>query len=172
MSELKKATFGAGCFWGVESIYERLDGVKDAVSGYMGGHIDSPTYEQVCGGRTGHAEVVQLTYDPETIEYLDLLDYFFRMHDPTTPNQQGPNIGSQYRSVIFAHDEEQKRLALDFARKLDESGVFENKLITEISDADRFWAAEEYHQDFYFKRYHGQDGPICHTLRPGPLLGK
>ncbi len=172
MSDFKTATFGAGCFWGVESIYERLDGVKDAVSGYMGGKVEAPTYEQVCGGATGHAEVVQLKFDPSIIEYLDLLDYFFRMHDPTTPNQQGPNIGSQYRSVIFTHDEEQKRLAYEFAKKLDQSGVFEDKLITEISDAETFWPAEEYHQDFYLKRYHGKDGPICHTLRPGPLLGK
>lgn len=162
---LKKATFGAGCFWGVEAIFAKLEGVKNAESGYSGGVTDNPDYQQVSTGRTGHAEVVEVTYDENIISYETLLDYFWRMHDPSTPNQQGPNIGSQYRSVIFYHNEEQKKLAENTKEKISKSGLFKRKIITEIIPAVKFYKAEEYHQDYYDKKYEGKPGPICHTLR-------
>ena len=167
---LSVATFGGGCFWGVEELFERLEGVSEAVSGYMGGHIQNPSYEQVCSGRSGHAEVVQVTYDPDKISFARLLDYFFRMHDPTTPNQQGVDIGHQYRSVIFYHDDNQKEQALSFVKMLEDKQVFKRKIVTEISPAMEFWPAEDYHQDYYQKKYGGAQGPICHTLRPESFL--
>lgn len=162
------ATFGAGCFWGVEALYSKIDGVIDAVSGYTGGSIENPNYAQVSTGTTGHAEVVQVTYNPNKISYEELIEYFFRMHDPTTPNQQGPNHGTQYRSVIYYHNTEQKGIARDFIEKLKQKKVFEGKIITEIAEAKPFYKAEEYHQDYYDKKYKGGQGPICHTLQ-GPL---
>ena len=152
------ATFGAGCFWGVEEAFRRLPGVTEATSGYMGGSVDRPTYEQVCTGRTGHAEVVQVEYDPAKIAYDDLLSAFFRLHDPTTLNRQGPDVGTQYRSVIFAHDDEQAARAAEVRRALDESGAFRRPIVTEIAPAGTFWRAEEYHQRYLQKN----GGASCH----------
>ncbi|MCO4755953.1 MAG: peptide-methionine (S)-S-oxide reductase MsrA [Bacteriovoracaceae bacterium] len=172
MSNIEKATFGGGCFWGVEELFTRIEGVKDAVSGYMGGNIQSPTYEQVCTGRTGHAEVVEVSFDSSQISYKELLDYFFRMHDPTTPNQQGVDIGNQYRSVIFFHNEEQKKEAQEFIDLVESKEIFDRKVVTEISKACEFWPAEDYHQDYYQKKYQGGVGPICHRMRDESFLGE
>ena len=165
-----KAVFGGGCFWGVEALFERLEGVSDAVSGYMGGHTPNPVYEAVCAGITGHAEVVEVSFDPDKISYQELLDYFFRMHDPTTPNRQGLDIGSQYRSVIFTHGQEQEKEARQFIEMLESKGAFPRPIVTEVAPAGQFWQAEEFHQDYYQKKYRGTDGPICHTLRPRSFL--
>lgn len=166
----EKATFGGGCFWGVEALFDRLQGVEDAVSGYMGGRTERPDYEAVCSGVTGHAEVVQLVFDPQEVSYLQLLDYFFRMHDPTTPNQQGVDIGNQYRSVVFFHNESQKEQALDFIERLEEKKFFASKIVTEVAPAETFWKAEDYHQDYYQKKYQGKPGPLCHTLKSDSFL--
>ncbi len=172
MSKFEKATFGGGCFWGVEELFKRLKGVENAYSGYMGGHIQSPSYEQVCTGRTGHAEVVQVEFNPSIVSFKELLDYFFRMHDPTTPNQQGVDIGNQYRSVVFYHSDEQKSQAQEFLDLLESKDAFGKKIVTEISKASEFWKAEDYHQDYYEKKYNGGVGPICHTLNPNSFLEK
>lgn len=146
------ATFGAGCFWGVEAAFRQVEGVMDAVSGYMGGHKDNPTYEDVCTDTTGHAEVVQVTYDPEQVSYEDLLEVFWSNHNPTTKNRQGPDIGRQYRSAIFVHDDEQREIAERSLAKEDTSGRFPAPIVTEISPASRFWRAEEYHQRYLERR--------------------
>jgi peptide-methionine (S)-S-oxide reductase len=141
------ATFGGGCFWCTEAVLERLDGVLDVQSGYAGGTIDNPTYEQVCSGSSGHAEVVQVTFDPEKITYGALLDWFFDAHDPTTLNRQGPDVGTQYRSVIFYHSDAQKaeaEAAIARAQKL-----LALPIVTEVTAAPHFWPAESYHQDYY-----------------------
>ena len=143
------ATFGGGCFWCTEAVLERLDGVSDVTSGYAGGTVDSPTYQQVCSGTTGHAEVVQVTFDPSKIGYSALLDWFFKSHDPTTLNRQGPDEGTQYRSVIFHHSEAQRTAALAAIEKAQ--ARFADQIVTEVSPAPRFWPAEEDHQD-YFRR--------------------
>lgn len=152
------ATFGAGCFWGVEEAFRRLPGVLEATSGYMGGPVENPTYHQVCTDQTGHAEVVQVEYDPSKISYDRLLDAFWKIHDPTTLNRQGPDFGSQYRSVVFTHDDEQAREAAEMKRRLDESAAFDRPIVTEIAPAGPFWRAEEYHQRYVQK--HG--GGACH----------
>jgi len=141
------ATFGAGCFWCVEAVLEQLDGVLDVTSGYMGGHVPNPSYKSVCTGETGHAEVVQVTFDPARISYDELLDWFWRLHDPTTLNRQGADVGTQYRSVIFVHSAEQRRLAE--ASKLAAASSFDDPIVTEITDAGTFWSGEGYHQDYY-----------------------
>jgi peptide-methionine (S)-S-oxide reductase len=146
-----KATFGAGCFWGVEASFKQLSGVIDAVSGYSGGTVENPTYEQVCTGRTGHAEVVQVTYDPERISYDQLLEAFWAIHDPTTLNRQGPDVGTQYRSVIFVHDDEQKDAALASKEALERQDRFSDAIVTEITPFEAFYPAEEYHQRYYEK---------------------
>jgi len=147
-----KATFGAGCFWGVEMSFRRLDGVTDTAVGYAGGHTESPTYEDVCRHGTGHAEVVEVEYDPSQISYKDLLDAFFHMHDPTQLNRQGPDIGDQYRSVIFFHSPEQQEVAEQTKAELDASGRFARPIATAIEPAPTFWRAEEYHQRYIEKR--------------------
>lgn len=152
------ATFGAGCFWGVEQAFRQIPGVKDAVCGYMGGHTDHPTYGQVCRKETGHAEVVQLEFDPETVSYSRLLDAFWEMHDPTTLNRQGPDIGDQYRSVIFTHSPQQQEIAEASKAEQDASGRFRDPIVTEITPAPAFWRAEEYHQQYFAKR----GGGGCH----------
>jgi peptide-methionine (S)-S-oxide reductase len=152
---MMKATFGAGCFWGVEMNFRRLDGVTDTAVGYAGGHTEDPTYEQVCSHTTGHAEVVQVEYDPARIGYDELLDAFFQMHDPTEVNRQGPDIGDQYRSVIFAHDGDQRRAAEAKKADLDASGRFPRPVATAIEPAPTFWRAEEIHQRYIEKRGHG-----------------
>lgn len=145
----KLATFGAGCFWCVEAVFQQLDGVEKVVSGYSGGQTDHPTYEQVCTGTTGHAEVCQITYDPEKISYDQLLEVFWKTHDPTTWNRQGNDIGTQYRSVVFYHDEEQKKLAESYKGKLDAERIWDRPIITEIVPFKKFWPAEDYHQNYY-----------------------
>lgn len=159
MSSLKKATFGAGCFWGVEALFRKVPGVIDAVSGYTGGTLANPTYEQVCNSETGHAEAVEVTYDPEKVSYERLLEVFWMNHNPTTLNQQGPDHGSQYRSVIFYHDEEQKRLAEASRQALEQSGKWQRSIVTEIVPAETFYKAEEYHQRYFEKL--GIE-PTCH----------
>jgi peptide-methionine (S)-S-oxide reductase len=148
---MAKAAFGAGCFWGVESAFLQVKGVTDAAVGYMGGTLANPTYEDVCTDRTGHAEVVQLDYDPSIVSYEELLRYFFDLHDPTTLNRQGPDYGKQYRSVIFFYDADQEHAALKMKDDLDRSGRFPRKIVTQIAAAPQFWRAEEYHQRYFEK---------------------
>ena len=148
-SDLPVATFGAGCFWCVEAVFEQLDGVKDVSSGYMGGHVPDPSYQDVCTGATGHAEVVQVRFDPAVISYDELLDWFWRLHDPTTLNQQGADHGTQYRSAIFVHDAAQRATAEASLKAADASGAFGRPIVTEITDASVYYPAEAYHQDYY-----------------------
>ena len=147
-----KATFGAGCFWGVEATFRNVDGVLDTAVGYMGGETDHPTYKDVCSGTTGHAEVVQLDYDPDVVSYEQLLDVFWEVHDPTQLNRQGPDVGDQYRSVIFYHDDAQRDAAERSKADLDESGRFGRAIVTAIEPAQTFWPAEDYHQRYLEKR--------------------
>jgi len=161
MENLEKGTFAAGCFWGVQDLFDAIKGVEKTVVGYSGGHTKNPTYEDTCTGTTGHAESVEVYYDPKVVTYKQLLDVFFRLHDPTTLNRQGPDIGSQYRSVIFYHNGSQKKEALDFIAELEKKKEFDSKIVTEVVPAKEFYKAEEYHQK-YFKK-HGQSG--CHVLR-------
>ncbi|MBL8897659.1 MAG: peptide-methionine (S)-S-oxide reductase MsrA [Planctomycetes bacterium] len=143
------ATFGAGCFWCVEAVLERLSGVIDVSSGYMGGAVLNPTYKQVCTGETGHAEVVQVRFDPRVVSYETLLGWFWKLHDPTTMNRQGADVGTQYRSAIFFHSEEQKKSAMLSKKAEDESGKYVSRIVTEITPASTFYPAEEYHQDYF-----------------------
>ena len=149
MENLQKATFGSGCFWCTEAIFERLNGVHKVVSGYAGGTVENPTYEEVCDGTTGHAEVTQITYDSSVIGYDELLEVFWKTHDPTTLNRQGNDVGTQYRSVIFYHNDEQKQLAEKYKSELDKSGAWDNPIVTEISPLTNYFPAENYHQDYY-----------------------
>lgn len=146
---LEKATFGNGCFWCSEAVFLRIKGVRKVVSGYSGGRVKSPTYKQVCSGRTGHAEVVQVTFDPAAVSYADLLEVFWGTHDPTTKNRQGVDVGTQYRSVIFYHNDQQKRLAEEYKRKLDAAQVFPAPIVTEIVPFREFYPAEDYHQNYF-----------------------
>ena len=155
---LQTATLGAGCFWCVEAVYQDVRGVASAVSGYMGGQNDNPTYRQVCDGDTGHAEVLQIQFDPAAISFADVLYIFWRTHDPTTLNRQGADQGTQYRSVIFYHDEQQHQTATTSKAETDASDLWPNSIVTEISPASTFWPAEEYHQN-YFKLNPNQ--PYC-----------
>ncbi len=148
-ASLEKATFGSGCFWCTEAIFERLNGVVKVESGYSGGNVENPTYEAVCSGSTGHAEVTQITYDPKVISFDELLEVFWKTHDPTTLNRQGNDVGTQYRSVIFYHNEEQKRLAEKYKEELNKSGAWDKPIVTEISLFTKFYSAERYHQDYY-----------------------
>ncbi|MGH7527612.1 MAG: peptide-methionine (S)-S-oxide reductase MsrA [Gemmatimonadales bacterium] len=152
MTETRKATFGAGCFWGVEVTFRQVPGVVDAAAGYSGGSLPNPTYEDVCTGRTGHAEVVEVTYDPTRVSYDDLLNVFWTNHDPTTLNRQGPDRGTQYRSAIFYHDEEQRATAMASKERWDRSGRFRTPIVTEIAPASPFYRAEDYHQRYLEKR--------------------
>jgi len=146
------ATFGAGCFWGVEVTFRNTPGVKDVIVGYLGGTLSNPTYKDVCTGRTGHAEVVQVEYDPAEVTYDKLLDVFWENHDPTTLNRQGPDVGTQYRSAVFYHSAEQKRLAEESKKQLEASGRFRRPIVTEITEASTFYPAEDYHQRYLEKR--------------------
>ncbi|WP_220682545.1 peptide-methionine (S)-S-oxide reductase MsrA [Methanofollis formosanus] len=148
---LKRAYFAAGCFWGVEEAFREVPGVVDTAVGYMGGTADHPTYGQVCTGKTGHAETVEVVYDPGQVTYADLLRRFWTLHDPTTPDRQGPDVGTQYRSAVFFTDEEERALALAEKEKLEKSGRFRRPVVTEIAPAGRFWRAEEYHQRYFEK---------------------
>ena len=148
----EQATFGAGCFWGVEVTFRNVRGVKEALVGYLGGTMANPTYKDVCTGRTGHAEVVQVEYDPAEVGYDKLLDVFWENHDPTTLNRQGPDVGTQYRSAIFYHTPEQKRLAEASKSRLEASEKFRRRIVTEITSASAFYLAEDYHQRYLEKR--------------------
>lgn len=143
------ATFGSGCFWCTEAVFQQLKGVEKVVSGYTGGKLPNPTYEDICSGLTGHAEVIQLTFDPAVVSYAELLEAFWHSHDPTTLNRQGNDIGTQYRSVVFYHNDAQRREAEHYKQKLNGSGAFDAPIVTEISPAATFYPAEQYHQNFY-----------------------
>ena len=158
---MQKATFGAGCFWCVEAVFERLDGVKDVMPGYTGGYKNNPTYKEICTGMTGHAEVAQVTYDSKIITFNELLDMFWKSHDPTTRNRQGNDIGTQYRSAIFYHNDEQKLLAEESKLKVDNSRIFTNPIVTEITKLDKFWPAEDYHNNYYANN---MDQPYCRIV--------
>ncbi len=147
----EKGTFAAGCFWGVEARFLEIPGVTDTVVGYTGGDVENPTYQMVCTDKTGHAEAVQVTFDPEIIDYEELVKAFFHLHNPTTPNRQGPDFGSQYRSVIFYHDETQRLIAERVKKELDQTGKFHHPIVTEIVPAVDFYEAEAYHQHYYAK---------------------
>lgn len=147
-----KATFGAGCFWGVEAAFRQRSGVVSTAVGYMGGTTDDPSYRQVCSGRTGHAEVVEVTYDPERLSYDDVLAVFWDNHDPTTRDRQGPDVGTQYRSAVFFHDDDQEKTARLSIAELEASGRFRRPIVTEVTPAAAFWPAEDYHQQYLEKR--------------------
>ena len=155
------ATLGGGCFWCLEAVFEQIDGVEEVVSGYSGGSVAKPTYEQVCSGNTGHAEVVQVTFDPDRISFADLLRVFFTIHDPTTRNRQGADVGTQYRSVIFTHTPQQQRVATEVISELDQSRVWERPIVTEVLPLADFYRAEDYHQE-YFER--NPDQPYCRAV--------
>lgn len=146
---MAKATFAAGCFWGVEAAFRKVKGVAAVTSGYTGGRLEHPTYEEVCSDRTGHAEAVEVEFDPEAVTYEQLLDVFWQMHDPTTPNRQGPDVGTQYRSAIFYHGPEQEAAARASRERLAREGRLRAPIVTEIMPATTFWPAEEYHQRYY-----------------------
>jgi len=148
---LESATFGAGCFWGVEARFREVKGVKEATSGYMGGQTSQPAYREVCSGASGHAEVVEVKFDPEVCDYKTLLDLFFTMHNPTTLNRQGPDVGSQYRSSIFFHSPQQQAMALASIAEIDQSGKWKDPVVTTVEAAMPFWRAEEYHQRYLEK---------------------
>ena len=152
---IELATFGGGCFWCLEAVFEQLKGVTGVVSGYAGGTVAHPTYEQVCGGRTGHAEVTQVSFDPSVVSYRDLLDVFFSIHDPTTLNRQGADVGPQYRSIILTHSDEQRNAALEAIRSVEREGVWPDPLVTEVAPPSAFYPAEAGHQG-YFRRNEGQ----------------
>ena len=164
---MERATVGGGCFWCVEAAFEALEGVKSATSGYAGGHTDDPSYREVCSGRTGHAEVVQLEYDPETVAYEDILEVFFSIHDPTTKDREGPDVGSQYRSAIYAHNDEQLETARAFAEELENEGLYQG-IVTEIEPLERFYEAEEKHQNYFEKN---PNDAYC-TMHAAPKVKK
>jgi peptide-methionine (S)-S-oxide reductase len=145
------ATLGGGCFWCLEAVYDEIEGVISVESGYAGGHKPNPTYEEVCAGRTGHAEVVQITFDPQVITFRDLLDIFFSIHDPTTPNRQGADVGPQYRSIILYHNDEQRRIAEATIAELNAAKIWKAPIVTEVKPFTVFWMAEEYHQEYFVK---------------------
>lgn len=151
MTQMKIAVFAAGCFWGVEDIFMQLPGVESTRVGYTGGQMENPTYEMVCSDTTGHAEAVEITYDPEKISYEELLKVFWENHNPTTPNQQGPDVGSQYRSAIFYHDESQKAAAEKSLKEVEDSGKWKRPVVTQIVPATTFYPAEAYHQKYLLK---------------------
>jgi peptide-methionine (S)-S-oxide reductase len=155
-TDIQKATFGAGCFWHVEDVFSKVKGVVSTSVGFMGGTTKYPTYREVCAENTGHAEVVHLEFDPKIVSYGKLLEIFWKIHDPTTRNRQGPDVGSQYRSVIFFHDKEQEQTALESKGKLEKSGTHKGKIVTEIKPAGEFYRAEDYHQ-----RYAKKHGATC-----------
>lgn len=146
---LERATLGAGCFWCVEAVFEQLRGVREVVSGYSGGHVENPSYKQVCAGDTGHAEVVQIAFDPAELSYHDVLRVFLAVHDPTTSNRQGADVGTQYRSAIFTHSPAQAAAAREVIAEVDAQGVYDAPIVTEVTPFERFWPAEGYHQAFF-----------------------
>ncbi len=148
-TNLQTATLAGGCFWCLEAVYDEIKGVHSVESGYAGGHAPNPTYRQVCDGDTGHAEVVQIHFDPNVVAYRDLLNVFFAIHDPTTLNRQGADVGTQYRSAIFYHDEEQKRIAGELIEELNAQKIWDKPIVTEVTKLDKFYAAEDYHQEYF-----------------------
>lgn len=164
VKNLEKTTLGAGCFWCVEAVFDRIDGVVDVVAGYSGGTVANPSYQHVCTGTTGHAEVAQITYDADKLSYTELLDVFWKAHDPTTLNRQGADVGTQYRSAIFYHNESQNLKAEESKGEISESGVFGEKIVTEIVPLEEFYAAENYHQDYF---ENNPDASYCRlVIRP------
>lgn len=163
-AETKLATFGAGCFWCVEAVFQQLEGVVSVESGYAGGTVDNPTYQQVCTGTTGHAEVCQIRYDPAKVSYDKLLEVFWQTHDPTTLNRQGPDVGTQYRSVIFYHDDQQRDQAEKRKKELNAAGIWDAPIVTEISPLTKFYKAEDYHQNYF--RSNPQQGYCRMVIRP------
>lgn len=160
----EKATFGMGCFWCSEAVFQDLKGVQKVQSGYEGGQTENPTYKDICTGKTGHAEVIEITYNPQEISYEELLEVFWKLHDPTTLNRQGADVGTQYRSVIFYHTPAQKEIAENYKADLNAKKVFPNPIVTEISPAAKFYAAENYHQDYF--KLHGEE-PYCqYVIKP------
>ena len=154
--KFEQATFGGGCFWCVEAIFERLEGVADVRAGYTGGNTENPTYEDVCSGETGHVEVIQLDFNPQIISFKQILDIFWKAHDPTTVNRQGADIGSQYRSAVFFHSDKQLEIAEKSMKAADHSRLYENPIVTEITPLATFYPAEEYHQDYYRQNTNSQ----------------
>lgn len=146
---METATLAAGCFWCVEAVFDDLQGVTDVVSGYSGGHTENPTYQQVCSETTGHAEVVQIQFDPEVLSYADLLRVFFSVHDPTTLNRQGNDVGSSYRSAIFYHSDEQRKTAEEIIKEVTEAKIYDNPIVTEVTEFTNFYSAEDYHQEYF-----------------------
>ncbi len=155
---MERATFAAGCFWGIEAAFRKIDGVLETAVGYTGGSQANPTYEQVCTGRTGHAEAVQLSFDPAKLSYEDLLEVFWKIHDPTTLNRQGPDVGTQYRSAIYTHGAEQEAAARASKQRLQSSGALRRDIVTEIAPAAEFYRAEDYHQQYFEKRGRASGG--------------
>lgn len=149
MSNSRKATLGGGCFWCLEAAYQEVDGILDVVSGYAGGHVSNPSYRQVCTGETGHAEVVQLTYNPSVLGYRTLLEIFFTLHNPTTKDREGADVGPQYRSIILYHDDDQKETAESLIDEFEADGVFDDPIVTQVEPLDTFYRAEDHHQDYY-----------------------
>ena len=161
LSRTEIATLGGGCFWCLEAVYQELRGVEKVESGYSGGDVPNPTYRAVCSGTTGHAEVVQVTFDPEMISYKDILEVYFTIHDPTTLNRQGADVGTQYRSVIYYHDDEQRRVAEEVISDLEAEGIWKDPIVTEVTPIDEFYIAEDYHQDYF--RNNGYQ-PYCQVI--------
>ncbi|MDP8906092.1 MAG: peptide-methionine (S)-S-oxide reductase MsrA [Thermoproteota archaeon] len=155
------ATFANGCFWCTEAVFKRLKGVKSVLPGYAGGTVKDPSYDQVCAGNTGHAESIQIKFDPKVIPFEKILDIFWHTHDPTTPNRQGNDIGTQYRSAIFFHNEKQKEIAEKSKKDLEDKGVYKNSIVTEITPIKNFYVAEDYHKDYYDNH---QDAPYCNYV--------
>ncbi|WKN33984.1 peptide-methionine (S)-S-oxide reductase MsrA [Porifericola rhodea] len=158
------ATFGNGCFWCTEAIFQNLNGVEEVTSGYSGGHVDNPTYKQVCTGTTGHAEVIHIKYDPAVISYDELLEVFWKTHDPTTPNRQGNDVGPQYRSAVFYHNEEQKEKAEKYKQELNAAGAYDAPIVTEITAFEKFYPAEDYHQNYF--NLNGSQPYCSFVIRP------
>jgi peptide-methionine (S)-S-oxide reductase len=148
-TNLQTATLAGGCFWCLEAVYDEIRGVHSVESGYAGGHVDNPTYRAVCNGDTGHAEVIQVHFDPNMVSYRDLLNVFFAIHDPTTLNRQGGDVGTQYRSAIFYHDEEQKKIAEELIKDLNAQQIWDKPIVTQVEKLDKFYVAEDYHQEYF-----------------------
>lgn len=161
---ISSAIFGAGCFWGVQYHFSKLPGVLSTLSGYLGGESENPRYEDICTGETGHAEVVKLEFNPKVISYLELVNFFWRLHDPTTLNSHGPDQGTQYRSAIFFYNEEQEATARTSMKEFDDKNIFKNKAVTQISKVSTFFPAETYHQDYY-KKKNASENQVCHMIR-------
>lgn len=162
---IEKICLGAGCFWGVQHILRQIEGVTNTTVGYLGGSKQEPSYQDICTGSTGHAEVVLVEFDNGQTDLYKILDVFWRLHDPTQVNRQGVDIGTQYRSAIFTYSDDQTKISVESKKQFDESGVFSVPSVTEITKATTFYPAEDYHQDYYVKKYAGGTGPICHVLR-------